>query len=296
MHQKKKKWNIKTQNLNLKSQNTGGFFISHISTDVVVFITRNGYYKLEIKGCNHSIMGNILEVKNLSKRYGKIQAVEKVSFFVKPKEIFALIGPNGAGKSTTIRMIATILSPTGGSATLDGLDIVKDSARVRKLISYLPEEAGAYKNMTGTNYLRFMAGLYSDNKHEQEEYVAFASKVSELGSRLKDKIRTYSKGMTRKILLARTVMMKPKLSILDEPTSGLDVINAMEIRETIKKMASEGMSVLLSSHNMLEIEYLADRIAIIEKGKICEVGTAKDLKNKYRANNLEEVFKKISSS
>jgi ABC-2 type transport system ATP-binding protein len=242
------------------------------------------------KVCYHSGVENILEVKNLSKKYGTFLAVNKVNFSVKANEIFALIGPNGAGKSTTIRMIATILSPTEGQAKIGELDIIKDAAKVREIISYLPEEAGAYKNMTGLGYLKFMASLYVDDKSRQKECVEFATNISELGERLKDKIGTYSKGMTRKILLARTVMMRPKLAILDEPTSGLDVINAMEIRQTIKKLAKEGMSVLLSSHNMLEIEYLADRIAIIEKGKICETGTAEELKKKYKASNLEEVF------
>lgn len=239
-------------------------------------------------------MDKILEVKDLKKSYGQFEAVKNVSFDVRKGEIFALIGPNGAGKSTTIRMIATILSPTSGSAKVAGFDIIKDAQKVRESISYLPEEAGAYKNLSGEEYLKLWSALYSDDKKVQENFVKKGSEISRLGERLKDKIGTYSKGMTRKILLARTVMIEPKLAILDEPTSGLDVINAMEIRQTIKNLADEGMSVLLSSHNMLEIEFLADRIAIIEKGVIYEIGTADELKAKYKAKNLEEVFKQLS--
>jgi len=232
----------------------------------------------------------ILSVQQLKKSYGKVDAVKGVSFDVQPKEVFALIGPNGAGKSTTLRMIATILSPTGGTVTVAGHDLKKEPDAVRQAISYLPEEAGAYKNLKGIDYLKFMAALYANDAKVQREYVDFAVEITGLKDRLKDKIGTYSKGMTRKILLARTVMARPQLAILDEPTSGLDVMNAVEIRKIVKSLAKEGMSVLLSSHNMLEIEFLSDRVAIINKGEILDSGTAAELKDKHHAHNLEEVF------
>lgn len=240
-------------------------------------------------------MGLVLEADNLSKRFGAKEAVKNAGFYVDSNEIFALIGPNGAGKSTTIRMIATILAPTSGTARVSGFDVVKDARKVRELISYLPEEAGAYKNMTGSQYFDFMAAIYTDNRIEQKEYVSRAKNISNLGSRLKDKIATYSKGMARKLLLSRALMAKPKLAILDEPTSGLDLISGLEIRKIIKEYAKSGMAVLLSSHNMLEIEFLSDRVAIMEGGKIFETGTSQELKLKYQAANLEEVFIKITS-
>jgi len=235
-------------------------------------------------------MPQAVEVKNLSKIYGSVRAIDGIDFEVGENEIFALIGPNGAGKSTTLRILATVLSPTSGSASVYGLDAQKDSDKVREIISYLPEEAGAYKALSGMAYLKFMAGLYSDDAGKQQEAISFALEIAGLGARIKEKAKNYSKGMTRKLLLARTVMMKPRLAILDEPTSGLDVINAMEIRNMIRGLAREGMAVLLSSHNMLEIEFLSDRVGIIHQGKIYETGTAKELKEKYNAKNLEEVF------
>lgn len=237
---------------------------------------------------------NALEVKNLVKNYGDIQAVRDVSFEIFENEIFGLVGPNGAGKSTVLKIVATILNPTSGNVFILGENIVKDSDKIRKVISYLPEEAGAYKNLTGHGYLKFMSAIYSDDRQKQKEYLQFAENISGLKDRLKDKVKTYSKGMTRKLLLARTVMSRPKLAILDEPTSGLDVINAFEIRNIIKKMSQDGMSVLLSSHNMLEIEYLSHRVALIDKGVIKATGTPKELKEKYQAQNLEEVFVKIA--
>jgi ABC-2 type transport system ATP-binding protein len=191
-------------------------------------------------------------------------------------------------------MIATILQPTSGTATIDNLDIVTNAGEVRNAISYLPEESGAYKNMTGESYLKFMAEIFSGSKNEQNKFMETAREITGLGDRLKDKIASYSKGMTRKLLLARALMTHPKLAILDEPTSGLDVINALDVRKTIKSFAQTGMAVLLSSHNMLEIEYLSDRVGIIDKGIIHDVGTPSELKEKYRANNLEEVFAEVA--
>lgn len=240
------------------------------------------------------ISAPILVVNQLSKSYGAIAAVDNISFQVSAGEVFALIGPNGAGKSTALRMLATILIPTTGKATIAGHDITRDGTAVRQVISYLPEEAGAYKNLTGEQYLQFMAGIFSNNHDEREGFVKFGREICELGGRLRDKVSTYSKGMTRKLLLARAVMVRPKLAILDEPTSGLDVINAFEIRTIIKKLAASGMAVLLSSHNMLEIEYLSDRVAIINKGKILAIGTPTELKRQAQAANLEEVFVRIA--
>ncbi len=240
-----------------------------------------------------NFLESVLQVENLRKLYGKFEALKGVSFEVKKGEVFALIGPNGAGKTTTLRIIATLLTPSDGKITFVGKDLRKESDFVRENISYLPEEAGAYKNMRGIDYLRFMATFYAKDQRELDEFLERAKQICRLGDRLKDKVGTYSKGMTRKLLLARALMTKPALAILDEPTSGLDVINALEIREIIREYVKEGTSVLLSSHNMLEIEFLSDRVALINQGKILETGTSEELKERYNAKNLEEVFRRV---
>ncbi|WP_048146593.1 ABC transporter ATP-binding protein [Pyrococcus abyssi] len=229
-------------------------------------------------------------VSNLEKDYGKVKALRGVSFQIEEGEIFGLIGPNGAGKSTTLKILATLLHPTGGRAEVFGHDVVKEASEVRKLISYLPEEAGAYKRLTGLEYLEFMAKLYAKDSRKAEKMLKLGIELSGLGERLNDKVSTYSKGMVRRLLLARALMVKPKLAILDEPTSGLDIMNAFEIRRTIKEFSKEGVTFLISSHNMLEVEYLCDRVALIHKGRILEVGTPRELKERYNAENLEEVF------
>lgn len=238
-------------------------------------------------------MSVTLNVEALSKKYAKVQGAKDIYFQVEQGEVFALIGPNGAGKTTTIRMIATLLTPTGGDATVNGFSVVKQPAKVRECITYLPDEAGAYKNMTGINYLKFMAALFDSNREKQKEYVARAVEIAALGDRLNDRIASYSRGMIRKLLLARAVMTRPALAMLDEPTSGLDILNALEIRRMIRKLADEeGMSFLISSHNMLEIESVSDRVGIINKGRLLITGKPQQLKERYGADNLEEVFER----
>ncbi len=236
-------------------------------------------------------MTNILQVEGLKKSYGNLEALSGIDFEVRPGEVFALIGPNGAGKTTALRIVATLLTPSGGNIKFQDLDLKKNQDKVRERISYLPEEAGAYKNMKGLDYLKFMANFYARDGEEERRFVDRAVGITGLGERLGDKVGTYSKGMTRKILLARALMTKPVLSILDEPTSGLDVLNALDVREMIRQYVKEGTSVLLSSHNMLEIEFLSDRVALINKGRILDTGTPKELKTMHEAANLEEVFR-----
>jgi ABC-2 type transport system ATP-binding protein len=241
-------------------------------------------------------MSGAVEVKSLVKDFGGVRAVNTISFGVEENEIFGLIGPNGAGKTTTLRIVSTLLQITSGSAKVFDLDVVKDAGKVRKLISYLPEDAGAYKNLTGYDYLKFMAEFFANNKKEAEEIVEAGVKIAKLDKRIKSKIETYSKGMIRRLLVGRALMTDPRLAVLDEPTSGLDVLNAREVRGIIKDAAKRGTTtVLLSSHNMLEVEFLCDRINLIDKGRIVERGSPPSLKEKYDAPNIEEVFSKVVS-
>jgi len=233
-----------------------------------------------------------IEVKNLVKKYGAIEAVKDVSFSVNDGEIFGLIGPNGAGKTTILRIISTILQVTSGSVKILGYDLSKNPGEIRKMISYLPEDAGAYKNLKGREYLEFIARFFNEGK-KTHEIVEKGIAIADLKDRINDRVDTYSKGMMRRLLVGRALMTDPKLAILDEPTSGLDVINAQEIRKIIKNTVKNGTTVLLSSHNMLEVEFLCDRIALIAEGKIVETGKPKYLMNKYNARNIEEVFTRV---
>jgi ABC-2 type transport system ATP-binding protein len=217
-----------------------------------------------------------------------------LSFQVSAGEVFGLIGPNGAGKTTTLRIISTLILPTSGTVKVFDLDVLQKAAQVRGIITYLPEEAGAYRYLSGREYLEFMARFHGKSDGEVKRMVDEAVEICGLDERLKDRAKTYSKGMKRRLLVARALMTKPRLSILDEPTSGLDVLHAFHVRDIIRRYVKEhGITVLLSSHNMLEVEYLCDRVVLLNKGCAVAEGKPQALKEEYDGANLEEVFAKV---
>ncbi len=235
-----------------------------------------------------------VDALSLIKQFGQIRALDGVSFNIKPGEIYGLIGPNGAGKTTCLRIICTLIKPTSGAIRIFDNDVVKQPEKTRQIISYLPEESGVYQNLTGMEYLEFMAKLQRKPNTSIKVTTNEAADICGLGSRLSDRTKTYSKGMKRRLLVARALMTQPKLAVLDEPASGLDIIHAYHIREIIKRYVKEhGLTVLLSSHNMLEVEYLCDRVSLINKGKLILEGKPKVLKAEYKCENLEEVFMKV---
>ena len=179
-----------------------------------------------------------VEVDNLIKKYGTFEAVKKISFKINDGEIFGLIGPNGAGKTTTLRVISTLLQINSGNIKILEYDLKKQPDEIRKIISYLPEDAGAYKTLTGRAYLNFIAKFFKEKN--TNEMINKVIEIADLGPRIDDKVDTYSKGMKRRLLVGRALMTSPKLTILDEPTSGLDVINAQEIRKIIKTYQNKG--------------------------------------------------------
>ena len=236
-----------------------------------------------------------IQAENITKTFGSIEALRGASFNVKENEIYGLIGHNGAGKTTTLRILSTLISPTTGTAKVFGYDVARQPEKVRMILSYLPEEAGAYQQLNGIEFLEFMAGFYAKTKPEVNQIVEQGKLISDLGDRLNDRVKGYSKGMLRRLLIARALMMKPKLAILDEPTSGLDVIQSVNVRKMIKNYADqEGVSVLLSSHNMLEVEYLCHRVALINQGRVVAEGSPDELKAEYGKPNLEEVFMEVT--
>ncbi len=234
-------------------------------------------------------MSLAVDATGLYKRFGSVEAVRGVDLRIPEGGIYGLIGPNGAGKTTTIRMILGILRPDRGSVRIFGETPL--TARRRGWITYLPEQGGVYKNLTGLDFLRYIARLYYDSEEAALEAVERGIEISGLRHEdLKRIMRKYSKGMQRRILLAAVLMVNPRLVILDEPTSGLDVVHSVAVRRNIKEYASNGGTVLLSSHNMLEVEYLCSRVWFMKGGRIIDEGSPGELKDKYSAENLEEAF------
>jgi ABC-2 type transport system ATP-binding protein len=232
-----------------------------------------------------------VDVRDLVKVYpGGVRGVDGLSFRVAVGEIYGLVGPNGSGKTTTLRIIATLLKPSEGYVRVLGFDPVTEATRVREVIAYLPEEAGAYRDLTGLDFIRFFLRARFSG-HRLEEAVEEAVHIADLGSDIRRPVRGYSKGMKRLLALSVVLASRPRLFILDEPTSGLDVERSLRVRNLIREYArSYGATVLLSSHNMLEVEYLCDRVGIIYRGRLVAEGTPEELRVSYSARNLEEVF------
>ncbi len=240
-------------------------------------------------------MTDALVLNDVRKSYGNREAVHGISLTVKEGEIFGLIGHNGAGKTTTLRMISTLLKITSGSISVYGYDVSTQPDKVREVISYLPEDAGAYKDLTGRAYLEFIARFFASGE-EMRAMVQRGIELADLGDRIDSKVDTYSKGMMRRLLIARAIMPQPKLAIMDEVTSGLDVINSFEIREVIRSIAKSGVTVVMSSHNMFEVDMLCDRVGMIDQGNLILLGTPKELKESFGVETLEEVFVKAVKS
>ena len=240
-------------------------------------------------------MKYVVKLRNVKKSFGKTQALRSVSFDVYEGEIFGLIGPNGAGKTTTLRIISTLVRHDEGYVNVLGYELPKYKDHVRGKIAYLPEDARLYGRLTGWENLLYFAMIYSKDKEEAVKMAKLGAEISGLSpTDLHRKTSEYSKGMARRVAVARALMTKAPLVILDEPTTGLDVFSSYNIRKIIKKYAKElGVTIILSSHNILEIQYLCDRIALIDKGRIIAVGTPEEILERARASNLEEAFIKL---
>ncbi|RLF08100.1 MAG: multidrug ABC transporter ATP-binding protein [Thermoprotei archaeon] len=232
-----------------------------------------------------------VEALKLTKYYGALPALKDVSFTVGIEDIYGLIGPNGAGKTTTFRIVAGLIPATSGTVKVFGLDPISDQDRLKRMVSYLPEDAGTYRNITGYEFLRMIAEIYFENRSDAEEALELGIKISGLGDRIHDKMKTYSKGMKRRVQVARALMVKPRLTILDEPTAGLDVIYSREVRSIITEFSKEfGTTVLMSSHNLVEVEDICQKVALINRGRILAEGYVDELLDKYSVKNLEELF------
>jgi len=226
----------------------------------------------------------MVEIDNLFKTYGPFTAVNRVSFSVDRGEVLGFLGPNGAGKSTTMKMITGFLTPDGGSVTVDGKDLAKNSVAVKKLMGYLPEGAPAYPDMTPASFLDFIAnvrGLRGSNKKQRiEETIA---KVN-LENVLYQSIETLSKGFKRRVGLAQAILHDPDVLILDEPTDGLDPNQKYEVRSLIQNMAKEKV-IILSTHILEEVDAVCTRAIVIANGNIVADGTPAELESKSPLHN-----------
>lgn len=222
-------------------------------------------------------MPNILEVKDLVKNYGDFQAVKGVSFNIEEGEIFSLLGPNGAGKTTTISMLSTLYTPTSGDATIGGHSITKDPMSVRNVIGVVPQDLALYEDLTAKENLIFWGQMYGLSGKSLTSRVDEVLEQIGLTDKAKDRVKTYSGGMKRRVNIGVGLLHKPKLLFMDEPTVGIDPQSRRAILDTVKDLNQQGMTLLYTTHYMEEAEELSNRVGIIDHGELIAIGTQKEL-------------------
>jgi len=232
----------------------------------------------------------MIEVKNLTKEFNGITAVDHISFDVKEGEIFGLLGPNGAGKSTTIRMLCTLTRPTEGTATIGSHDIVKDDSKVRELVGLVSEKMIMYDRLTARENLKFFGKLYNIPNDVLESRIKEMLELVHMEKWQNKQVGTFSSGMRQRINIIRALLSMPEVLFLDEPTLGLDPQSSSEIREFIRKINQERrITMILTTHMMIEADMLCDRIGIIDYGKIIALDTPFNLKKLVSGGNTFEL-------
>lgn len=229
----------------------------------------------------------MLEIKNLTKKYNNKKAVDTLTLTINDGEIFGFIGHNGAGKTSTIKCCVGILTFDDGEILVDGLSVAKNPVECKRKIAYIPDNPDLYEQLTGIQYLNFIADIYEIDKEKRKEQIKKYSDIFELTNNLLDIISTYSHGMKQKLALISAFIREPKILILDEPFVGLDPKSSHEVKKIMQQMCDEGKSVFFSTHVLEVAEKICDKIAIIKDGKLIAFGKTDDVKGD---KSLEDVF------
>ncbi|MEM9940952.1 MAG: ABC transporter ATP-binding protein [Planctomycetota bacterium] len=227
----------------------------------------------------------LIELRNLCRVFGPTYAVNGVSFEVQKGEVFGYIGPNGAGKTTSMRILATLDSPTSGSAWVDGFSVINDPDKVRKRLGWMPDGFGTYPNVNCEEYLDFFARSYGLRGTDRRKALVRVMGFTQLDRLSQKPIDGLSKGMKQRLCLGRALIHDPQVLILDEPAAGLDPRARIELREMISALAAEGKALLISSHILSELAEMCDRVGIIEQGRLLAVGTVDEILSKSTADN-----------
>ena len=238
----------------------------------------------------------MIELVNLSKRYGKTHAVDELSLTVPDGELFGFIGPNGAGKTTTIRMIGGLLSPTSGQVIIDGVDIAKDPVGVKRYIGLIPDRPFLYEKLTGIEFLQFTADLFELNQTDFESKSKEWLNLFGLWDRANELIEAYSHGMKQRLIMSAALLHDPRLLIVDEPMVGLDPRGIKMVRNLFRQLSETGVTVFMSTHTLSLAEEICDRIGIINNGKLIATGTIAELQGAARFGqaNLEQAFLELT--
>jgi ABC-2 type transport system ATP-binding protein len=234
-------------------------------------------------------MGNIIEIKNLTKKFGSFTAVDNIKLSIREGEIFGFLGPNGAGKTTTISMLTTLIRPTSGTATIANHDLSEESVDIRSIIGVVPQSFSLFSELTAQENLTYIGKLYNMDDKEiksRSEYLLKQMALFEHKERISG---VFSGGMKQRLSLAASLMSNPKILFMDEPTTGLDPQSRIAIRELTEQLNKQGMTIIYTTHDMEEAEKICDRIVIMDKGRIVADGTAEELKHKIMSGHMIEV-------
>lgn len=237
----------------------------------------------------------MLEIKDLTKKYGEKVAVNNISFEVKPGEIFGFLGPNGAGKTTTIKMIVGLLKPDSGVININGFDNQREILEAKRQFSYVPDNSEIFEKITGFDYLQFICDIYKIPENNRESRMNYYLEKLVLKDDIHGFIAGYSHGMKQKLLIIGALMAEPKILILDEPMVGLDPKAQHTVKELLSEYCRQGNSVFFSTHILAVAEKVCDRVAIINKGKIIEIGSLDEIRKKVgKDESLENIFLELT--
>ena len=229
-------------------------------------------------------------IDNLTKKFEDVTAVDGLSLTVEKGELFGLLGPNGAGKTTTINVLSGLLKPTRGSVSVGGYDVEKEPSEIKELIGVCPQDTAVFSYLTGREYIELFGNLHAMPKEKLKKKTDELLEKMSLVSDAKRRVGKYSGGMRRRINLIMALVHDPEIAFLDEPTVGMDPQSRRAVWDFIKELKKENKTVILTTHYMEEAEELCDRVGIIDYGKLIALGTPEQLKAKFEAKNLEEVF------
>ena len=234
-------------------------------------------------------MPPMVEIKHLRKEYKDLVAVKGLSLELERGDIFGFIGPNGAGKTTTIKMLATLLIPTAGSAKVDGIDCVKDPEKIRSIVGYMPDFFGVYDDIKVWEYLDFFAAAYRITRDKRPQIIDDVLALTDLSVKKDAYVESLSRGMKQRLCLAKTLVHDPKVMLLDEPASGLDPRARIEIRELLKELQSMGKTIIVSSHILPEMEEFCNKVGIIERGELIVAGDVNTIARQVRGQHTIEI-------
>jgi ABC-2 type transport system ATP-binding protein len=238
----------------------------------------------------------MLDVRDVTKRYGALPAVQHLSFTVKPGDVLGYLGPNGSGKSTTVKMLVGLMPPTQGKIFFDGIDIQEQLLAYKALVGYVPEEAHVYTYLTGAEYLRLVGRLRQLPADRLERKIDRFLRIFGLDADYHAPLSSYSKGMRQKILLSAALLHNPRVIVLDEPVSGLDVGTALVLRAVVRSLADDGRIIFYSSHEIDTIEKISTRVMILSAGRVVADNSASALRELMHLPSLEDVFAQLAVS